>query len=55
MKLSFSLGSMLTIDEIIECTKKLNEVSPDVIWIPETWGNEKFFYVKFSLQTNHFF
>ena len=42
MKLSFSLGSMLTIDEIIECTKKLNEVSPDVIWIPETWGMENF-------------
>ena len=42
MKLSFSLGSMLTIDEIIECTKKLNEASPDVIWIQETCGMENF-------------
>ena len=42
MRLSYSLGSLLTIDQILHCAKKLNQVKPDVIWIPETWGMENF-------------
>ena len=42
MRLSYSLGSLLTIEQILSCSKKLNKFKPDVIWIPETWGMENF-------------
>ena len=42
MRLSYSLGSILTIEEVLECSKKLNRIKPDTIWIPETWGMENF-------------
>ena len=42
MRLSYSLGSLLTIEQILECSKKLNQIKPDTIWIPETWGMENF-------------
>jgi len=42
MRLSYSLGSLLTIDEILTCSRKLNKFGPDTIWIPETWGMENF-------------
>ena len=41
-QLSYSLGSLLSIEEVIECSKKLNEIKPEVMWIPETWGMENF-------------
>ena len=41
-RLSYSLGSLLSIEEVLECSRKLNEVKPEVIWIPETWGMENF-------------
>ena len=41
-RLSYSLGSLLSIEEVIECSKKLNEIKPEVMWIPETWGMENF-------------
>jgi len=42
MRLSYSLGSLLTINQILECSKKLNKFKPDTLWIPETWGMENF-------------
>lgn len=42
MRISFSLGSLLTIQEILECTKVLSTKQTDTIWIPETWGMENF-------------
>ena len=42
MRISYSLGSLLTIEEILECSTKLNEFKPDTVWIPETWGMENF-------------
>ena len=42
MRLSYSLGSLLTIEQVLECSKKLNQIKPDTIWIPETWGMENF-------------
>ena len=42
MRLSYSLGSILTIEQVLECVKKLNEFKPETIWIPETWGMENF-------------
>ena len=41
-RLSYSLGSLLSIDEVLECSRKLNDVKPEVMWIPETWGMENF-------------
>jgi 5,10-methylenetetrahydromethanopterin reductase len=38
VRIGFSLGSLLTVNEILECTKILSEHAPDSIWIPETWG-----------------
>jgi alkanesulfonate monooxygenase SsuD/methylene tetrahydromethanopterin reductase-like flavin-dependent oxidoreductase (luciferase family) len=38
MRLGFSLGSLLSVEEIFDCAKVLNKYSADSIWIPETWG-----------------
>lgn len=40
LRLGFSLGSLLSIKEVLECSKTLSKHSPDSIWIPETWGME---------------
>ncbi|MDE1872048.1 MAG: LLM class flavin-dependent oxidoreductase [Thaumarchaeota archaeon] len=40
MRLGFSLGSLLSVKEIIECAQILSHYNPDSIWIPETWGME---------------
>lgn len=42
MRLAFSLGSLLTVNEIIEFSRKLDEFNVDTIFIPETWGMENF-------------
>jgi 5,10-methylenetetrahydromethanopterin reductase len=34
------LGSLLSPDEIMECSKILSQYNPDSIWVPETWGME---------------
>ncbi|MDE1770440.1 MAG: LLM class flavin-dependent oxidoreductase [Thaumarchaeota archaeon] len=38
MRLGFSLGSILTAQDVFDCAKALNNFSADSIWIPETWG-----------------
>ncbi len=38
MRIGFSLGSLLSVDQILECTRKLSGYNFDSIWIPETWG-----------------
>lgn len=40
MRLAYSLGSLLSVNEIIECSSILSNYNPDSIWIPETWGME---------------
>lgn len=42
MRLAYSLGSLLTVNQIIECAKHLSQYELDTIWIPETWGMENF-------------
>ena len=42
MRLSYSLGSLLTVEEVLACSRKLNELKSDIVWIPETWGMENF-------------
>lgn len=38
MRIGFSLGSLLSVDQILECSRTLSRYDPDSIWIPETWG-----------------
>ena len=53
MRVSYSLGSLLTINQVIDCSKKLNRVKSDVIWIPETWGMEDFSMLSLISQKNN--
>jgi len=50
MRLSYSLGSLLTIEQIIKCVKTLQNFHTDVIWIPETWGMENFSLLSYVAQ-----
>ena len=54
MRLSYSLGSLLTINQILECSKKLNTLKPDTVWIPETWGMENFSMLSLACMENKF-
>jgi alkanesulfonate monooxygenase SsuD/methylene tetrahydromethanopterin reductase-like flavin-dependent oxidoreductase (luciferase family) len=42
MRLAYSLGSLLSVDQIMDCVSHLSKYHPDTIWIPETWGMENF-------------
>ena len=42
MRIACSLGSMLSINQVLECTKTLSKTDVDAVWIPETWGMENF-------------
>lgn len=42
MRLAYSLGSLLSVDQILDCATHLSKFNPDTIWIPETWGMENF-------------
>jgi len=42
MRLSYSLGSLLSVDQLLRCVDTLSKYHPDTIWIPETWGMENF-------------
>jgi alkanesulfonate monooxygenase SsuD/methylene tetrahydromethanopterin reductase-like flavin-dependent oxidoreductase (luciferase family) len=54
MRLSYSLGSLLTVDQVLVCSRKLNEFKPDTIWIPETWGMENFSMLSMASKENTF-
>ena len=53
-RLSYSLGSLLSIEEVLECSHKLNEIKPEVEWIPETWGMENFSMLGLASKENTF-
>ena len=42
MRIACSLGSLLSVEKVLECTKMASETEIDSIWIPETWGMESF-------------
>jgi len=42
MRIAFSLGSLLSVNQVLECAKILSKTNVDTIWIPETWGMENF-------------
>src|SRR5690349_2445270 len=40
MRIGYSLGSLLSMDEVMDCSRILSKYNPDSVWIPETWGME---------------
>ena len=42
MRIACSLGSLLSVEQILQCTNMISETKIDSIWIPETWGMENF-------------
>ncbi len=42
MRIACSLGSLLSINEVIECSKIISNTNTDTVWVPETWGMENF-------------
>jgi len=54
MRISYSLGSLLTIDQVLECAKISEKHSPDALWIPETWGMENFSILSSVSQKNKY-
>ena len=42
MRLGYSLGSALSIEQVLNCASILSNHNPDTVWIPETWGMENF-------------
>ena len=54
MRLSYSLGSLLTVEQVLACSRKLNEFKPDTVWIPETWGMENFSMLSMASRENTF-
>jgi len=42
MRIACSLGSLLSVQQVLQCTKMISETKIDSIWIPETWGMENF-------------
>jgi len=54
MRLSYSLGSLLTVEQVLVCSRKLNEFKPATVWIPETWGMENFSMLSMASRENSF-
>lgn len=42
MRISCSLGSLLSIDKVIHCTQSISDTQAEMVWIPETWGMENY-------------
>ena len=42
MRIACSLGSLLSINEILQCSEVLSHTNVDTVWVPETWGMEDF-------------
>ena len=42
MRIGCSLGSLLSVNDVLECTEILSKTNIDTIWVPETWGMENF-------------
>ena len=42
MRIACSLGSMLSVNEVLNCAELISKTPTDTIWVPETWGMENF-------------
>ncbi len=38
LRVGISLGSLLSINDVVGCSKILSDLNLDSIWVPETWG-----------------
>ena len=50
MRIACSLGSLLSINHVLECSEILSKTSTETIWIPETWGMENFSMMSMTSQ-----
>ena len=42
MRIACSLGSLLSVDEVLKCSEIISRTKIDTLWVPETWGMENF-------------
>ena len=42
MRIGCSLGSLLSIEEVLKCSEIISKTNTDTVWVPETWGMENF-------------
>ena len=42
MRISCSLGSLLSVEEVLKCSEAISKTNIDALWVPETWGMENF-------------
>lgn len=42
MRVACSLGSLLSINEVLQCSEIISKTKTEAIWVPETWGMENF-------------
>ncbi len=42
MRIACSLGSLLSVEDILQCSEAISDTNTDTIWVPETWGMENF-------------
>ncbi len=42
MRIACSLGSMLSVNEVLNCAEMISKTKTDAVWVPETWGMENF-------------
>ena len=42
MRIACSLGSVLSVNQVLDCARILSDTSVETIWVPETWGMENF-------------
>jgi alkanesulfonate monooxygenase SsuD/methylene tetrahydromethanopterin reductase-like flavin-dependent oxidoreductase (luciferase family) len=54
MRVACSLGSLLSIDEVLQCSEIISKTNTDTVWVPETWGMENFSMLgAVSTKTSH--
>ena len=53
MRISCSLGSLLSIKEVLNCAESISKTKIDTIWVPETWGMENFAMLSAISQKNN--
>ena len=53
MRISCSLGSLLSIKEVLKCAESISKTKIDTIWVPETWGMENFAMLSAISQKNN--
>ena len=42
MRIGCSLGSLLSVNQVLKCSEIISKTNVDTIWVPETWGMENF-------------